>query len=174
MRDWNAQEFIEVGEQAQGSAELRFNNEMVREFRANNGVVESNLLRAAVGGEGTAPCLILTMVGAKSLKPRMRPLGYVPYDEDGERKYVIVASRGGSDQHPQWYYNLVAHPYAIIEVGGDTWRVKATLTKGEKREKVFAAACERIPAYARYQTMTSREIPVFLLEVMGPEFGPEG
>jgi hypothetical protein len=56
---------------------------------------------------------------------------------------------GRSLRHPRWYYNLLANPYAIIEVGEDTWRVKATLTDREVREKVFSVACKRIPAYAK-------------------------
>jgi deazaflavin-dependent oxidoreductase (nitroreductase family) len=171
MRDWTAQDFAEARER--GEAAIYFNIDLVREFHANKGVVHSNVIRDAGGEQGPAPLLILTSVGARSLKPRMRPLGYAPYDEDGERKYIIVASRGGSDKHPNWYYNLVAHPDAIIEVGEDTFRVRANLVKGDVREKVFAAASVRVPAFAQYQTMTSREIPVFLLEVVGLEFGPE-
>jgi deazaflavin-dependent oxidoreductase (nitroreductase family) len=103
----------------------------------------------------------------------MRPVGYVPFDEQGERKYIVVGSLGGRDQTPHWCYNLVAHPDAIVEVDGDTWRVRALLTEGELRRTVFAAACKRIPAYARYDQMTDRELPVFLLEVQGLEFGPD-
>jgi deazaflavin-dependent oxidoreductase (nitroreductase family) len=171
LRDGRPEELNEAP--TRGAGVRNFNSELVREFRAHKGVIDSSLLRDAGGPEGPAPCLILTMVGAKSLKPRMKPLGYVPYDEDGARKYIIVASKAGSDRHPQWYHNLVAHPHAIIEVGEDTWRVKATLTAGDTREKVFGVACKRIPAYAKYQKMTARELPVFLLEIMGPEFGPE-
>lgn len=171
LRDCRPVQFDEA--RTRGDGVRNFNSELVREFRANKGVVDSNVLRDAGGPEGPARCLILTMVGAKSLKPRMKPLGYVPYDEDGERKYIIVASKAGGDRHPQWYHNLVAHPHAIIEVGEDTWRVKATLTEGDTREKVFGVACKCIPAYAKYQKITLRELPVFLLEVTGPEFGPE-
>jgi deazaflavin-dependent oxidoreductase (nitroreductase family) len=171
MRDWTHEDFAAADERGEGARD--FNIEMAREFRANKGVVNSNVLDMAGGASGAAPVLILTMVGAKSLKPRMRPLGYVPYDDEGERKYIIVASKGGADRHPIWYRNLVAHPDIIIEVGEDTWRAQAVLTQGERRERVFKAACERIPAYERYQAMTTRELPVFLLEVQGPEFGPE-
>jgi deazaflavin-dependent oxidoreductase (nitroreductase family) len=103
----------------------------------------------------------------------MRPLGYAPYDEEGDLKYIIVGSQGGREQTPHWCFNLLAHPDAIIEVGGDTLRVKAVLTEGERRQGVLAAIMRRIPAYERYDSMTKRELPVFLLEVQGPEFGPD-
>jgi hypothetical protein len=31
---------------------------------------------------------------------------------------VVVASKSGAPRHPDWYYNLLAHPDATIEVGG--------------------------------------------------------
>lgn len=172
MRDWTDSEIAEWRKRGEGA--LRFNNELVREFRTNKGAVTSNLIARAGGDQGPSPLLILTTVGAKSLKPRMRPLGYVPYDGEGELKYIIVGSRGGSDRHPNWYYNLIAHPHAIIEVGEDTFRVTATLIEGDRRDRVLAVASSRVPAFTQYQDMTARKIPVFLLEVAGPEFGPEG
>ncbi|GIS97125.1 MAG: hypothetical protein CM1200mP24_04090 [Gammaproteobacteria bacterium] len=44
--------------------------------------------------------------GAKSRKLRYTPLLLVPY-EDG---VILIASMGGSDNHPSWYWNIKAYP----------------------------------------------------------------
>jgi deazaflavin-dependent oxidoreductase (nitroreductase family) len=38
---------------------------------------------------------------------------------------VIVASSGGSPTHPNWYYNLKAHPKITVEVGAQRFTVLA-------------------------------------------------
>ena len=68
---------------------MDFNHRIIGEFRANGG---------RVGGPfaGT-PMLLLHHVGAKSGVARLTPLAYTP---DGDGRYVIVASDGGSATHP--------------------------------------------------------------------------
>ena len=55
--------------------------------------------------KGSDICVV-QMQGAKSGKVRNIPLMYVPYEEG----VVLVASMGGADQHPSWYWNLKANP----------------------------------------------------------------
>jgi deazaflavin-dependent oxidoreductase (nitroreductase family) len=144
-----------------GGGNLEYNTEMVREFRANKGMVRGN-------GLEDIPLLILTTVGARSLRPRMRPAGYAYVNGN----YLLAASLGGSPRSPDWHYNLLAHPHAIIEVGEDTLAVKSRLAVGQEREALFEIVCETIPIMREYQAMTSRVLPVHVLEVIGPEFGP--
>lgn len=40
------------------------------------------------------------------------------YGQDGS-DYVVVASKGGADAHPDWYLNLQANPQVEIQIGGD-------------------------------------------------------
>ncbi|MGN6359865.1 MAG: nitroreductase/quinone reductase family protein, partial [Thermomicrobiales bacterium] len=76
----------------------RTNDPVIAEFRANGG---------QVGGRYTGrPILLLTTTGAKSGLPRITPLNY---STDGDR-FVVIASKGGSPTHPDWYHNLVANP----------------------------------------------------------------
>lgn len=128
-----------------------FNAQLMAEFRANGG---------KVGGmfDGS-DVLILTSTGAKSGQPREQPLVYI---KDGER-FIIVASNGGSDAHPAWYYNLVANPDASIEVGTETISVDAESLEGDERERAFDAVVARYPGFADYKAGTSRVIPVFAL-----------
>jgi deazaflavin-dependent oxidoreductase (nitroreductase family) len=99
----------------------------------------------------------------------MRPVAYVHH----ERKYLLVASLGGSTRNPDWHYNLLAHPHAIIEVGEDTFAVKGSLLVGDERDAFFEIICNGLPIMRKYQSMTSRVLPVHALEVVGSEFGPD-
>ena len=52
---------------------------------------------------------VVKMKGAKSGRVRNIPLMYVPY----EKGVVLVASMGGADVHPSWYWNLKAYPEVL-------------------------------------------------------------
>ena len=56
-----------------------------------------------LGGASTAP---LMTTGAKSGQPREHQITYF---HDGPDPIVTASNYGGS-KHPQWYYNLKAHP----------------------------------------------------------------
>jgi deazaflavin-dependent oxidoreductase (nitroreductase family) len=129
-----------------------FNKEIIAEFRANKGVV---------GGvfEGT-PIVLITTKGARSGKERVSPLAY---DRDGDRM-VIAATYAGSDRNPAWYHNVVANPDLTVEVGTDIFEATAVQVTGDERDRLFAALVENIPQLGTYRTMTSREIPVFVIE----------
>jgi deazaflavin-dependent oxidoreductase (nitroreductase family) len=104
--------------------------------------------------------LILTTTGRKSGQERRNPLIYRQHGDD----YLIVASKGGADQPPDWYLNLVAHPDVRVQVKGDKFTARArTATPGEKPE-MWQVMTEVWPAYNDYQQKTDREIPVVVLE----------
>ena len=129
-----------------------FNQNLVKEFRANNG---------KVGGQfAGSPLMILTTTGAKSGQPRPIPLVYT---KDGDR-IVIIASKGGAPTNPDWYYNLVADPNATVELPGETFQVKAVITQGAERDRLFNHQAELMPGFADYQRNTTRLIPVVVLE----------
>ncbi len=115
---------------------------------------------AAVGGEGQYPCLLLTTVGRRSGKTYTHPL---IYGVDGER-FVIVASKGGSDTQPAWYFNLLAAPDIVLQVGTDRFAARAALAQGAERARLWALMTSVYPPYADYQSKTTREIPIFALE----------
>ncbi|MFD3702241.1 nitroreductase/quinone reductase family protein [Nocardia sp. NPDC058658] len=127
-----------------------FNDQVIAEFRANGG---------RVGGmfEGNDAMVIITTTGAKSGRAITNPLVYLP---DGDR-IVLIASNGGADKHPAWYYNLVADPELTLEVGNETYRGKAELVGEPERTALYDRMVERLPGFAEYRDNTSREIPVF-------------
>jgi deazaflavin-dependent oxidoreductase (nitroreductase family) len=105
------------------------------------------------------PIVLVTNVGAKSGKLHKTPLMRV--EHDGE--YLIVASKGGSHEHPRWYYNVRAHPHVELQDGAEKHDYVARELEGTERETWWTRAVEAYPPYADYQTRTDRLIPIFLL-----------
>jgi deazaflavin-dependent oxidoreductase (nitroreductase family) len=105
-------------------------------------------------------CLLLTTTGRKSGQPRIMPLIYA---EDDSR-YVIVASKGGSDAPPAWYLNLRDDAEVEVQVWGDRFTARARDAEGEERERLWKRMNEEWPAYDDYQSKTDRQIPVVVLE----------
>src|SRR3712207_9123038 len=92
----------------------------------------------ATGGQVTGrfagrPLLLLTTAGARGGRPFTTPLNY---SVDGDR-LVVIASKGGSPAHPDWYRNLGAHPEVTIELGGETFRARASTAEEPERKRLF-------------------------------------
>lgn len=128
-----------------------WNQAVVEEFRANGG---------EVGGRFTGRnLLLLHTIGRKSGRELINPLAYV-HDDD---RYVIIASKGGADTHPDWYYNLMAHPDVTIEVGMEAFGVHAVEMQEPERSQLYEKMIEMMPAFAEYRKRTTRVIPVVIL-----------
>jgi deazaflavin-dependent oxidoreductase (nitroreductase family) len=106
-----------------------------------------------------ATILLLTTQGRTSGRPRTAPL---IHRTDGDR-WVVVASKGGAPEHPDWFQNLMANPEAAIEVKGEEIPVRATTAQGAERDRLWPVMTEVWPAYDDYQSRTDREIPVVVL-----------
>ena len=105
--------------------------------------------------------LLLHSIGAKSGQKRINPLVYVP---DGDR-LVIIASKGGADSNPDWYYNLLANPDASVEVGTERFSVRAiAVTEEPERSRLYAQMAAHRQGFADYEQKTSRKIPAVVLE----------
>ncbi|MEU9347679.1 nitroreductase family deazaflavin-dependent oxidoreductase [Streptomyces sp. NPDC048278] len=128
-----------------------FNARIIAEFRARHGQVG--------GGFDGAPLLLLHTVGARSGTPRINPMMYLP----DQGRYLVFASKAGSDRNPDWYYNLLAHPDVQIEVGDAIRSVHAVVLQGDERDEAFAEQARRYPGFAGYQSKTERIIPVVAL-----------
>lgn len=127
----------------------------VEEFEASNGQ-RANILR----GDPNWPIVVITSVGAKSGKLRKNPVMRV--ERDGT--YVAIASKGGADDHPVWYYNFVEHPEVDLQDGAEKHAYRARVVTGEERADWWQLAVDTWDTYAEYQKKTDREIPVFVLE----------
>ena len=107
-----------------------------------------------------APILILTVKGRKSGKDYSTPL---IFGEAGG-SYVLVASQGGTPEHPDWYLNLAETPEVGVQVKADKFRAHARTAEGEERDRLWKRMNEIWPHYDEYQTKTERVIPVVVLE----------
>jgi F420H(2)-dependent quinone reductase len=115
------------------------------------------------GTDGTEmqgkPVILLTTVGAKTGKLRKTPLMRI--EHDGE--YAIVASLGGAPKNPVWYYNVKASPRVELQDGTATGDYQAREVFGDEKAVWWERAVQAWPDYAKYQTKTERQIPVFVL-----------
>jgi deazaflavin-dependent oxidoreductase (nitroreductase family) len=104
--------------------------------------------------------LILTTTGRRSGLQRVHPLIYGRHGDD----YLVVGSKGGAPQHPDWYLNLEAHPEVEIQVKGDRFRAHARTARPEEKAELWSIMTKEWPDYDGYQEKTEREIPVVVLE----------
>jgi F420H(2)-dependent quinone reductase len=105
------------------------------------------------------PIIVLTSVGARSGKLRKTALMRV--EHNGE--YAVVASKGGAERHPTWYWNLLANPHVELQDGPVKKDYLAREVHGAERAQWWARATEVWPDYDVYTTRTDRDIPVFVL-----------
>ena len=133
-----------------------FNQAIIDEFRANAG---------KVGGYfAGANMLLLHTIGAKSGQTRTNPLVYI---SDGAR-LVVIASKGGAENNPDWYYNLLANPIVIVEIGIEQFQARATaVTEEPERSRLYVKMVEHRPGFAEYEQKTRRTIPAVILERVG-------
>ena len=127
-------------------------------YRLTNGTLGSTLLGM--------PMLLLTTWGRRSSQLRTAPLLYIEADEG----FAIVASNGGAAKHPTWWFNLQAHPEALIQVGAERLIVRAEMASPLRRAELWPQLLAVYSQYADYQQRTPREIPVMLLQPVDTEW----
>jgi deazaflavin-dependent oxidoreductase (nitroreductase family) len=131
------------------------NQAIIDEFRANEG---------RVGGpfEGRT-LLLLHHRGAKTGTERVNP---VAYQRVSPEAVAVFASMGGAPTNPDWFHNLVANPDASVEIGTETFPVRAHVAAGEERERIWERQKRDWPGFADYEEKTKgiREIPVVVLD----------
>ncbi len=130
---------------------------------AHHARTQAELYEQTGGAEGGTlrgvPIIVLTSVGAKTGKLRKTALMRVEH----EGEYAVVASMGGSDRHPVWYWNLLANPHVELQDGPVKRDYLAHEVHGAERAEWWKRAAEVWPDYDVYTTRTDREIPVFVL-----------
>ena len=138
------------GEYAPGSA--AWARKQAEQYEASGGTKAADLRGR--------PVIVLTSVGARTGKLRKTALMRVEHDG----MYAVVASLGGAPKHPVWYWNLIKQPHVELQDGAVTHDYLAREVTGDEKATWWARAVEAWPDYARYQTKTDRQIPVFVLE----------
>lgn len=130
-----------------------WNAKIIEEFRANGG---------RVGGqfEG-APLLLLHTTGAKTGKERVHPL---MYQDIGEGRVAVFASKGGAPDNPDWFHNVSADPTVEAEIGTERKPFRARIAAGEERDQIWSKQKAEFPGFAEYEEKTDRIIPVVVLD----------
>jgi len=127
-----------------------YNARLIEEYHANGGKLSGQLANSQI--------LLLTTNGAKTGQERITPMGY---RLDGER-IVVIAADAGADKHPDWYYNLLAHPDVTVEMGEERFPARAIIADATERDRLIASNV--VPYFPAQQEKTSREIPFVFLE----------
>lgn len=105
----------------------------------------------------------LHTVGRKSGERRSTMLTAPIFEDD---RVVLVASKGGYSDHPDWYKNLAVNPEVEVTARGRTRRMRARTAEGDEREELWRAAVAAYRGYDGYRRNTDREIPVVVCEAV--------
>jgi deazaflavin-dependent oxidoreductase (nitroreductase family) len=105
--------------------------------------------------------IVLWTLGARTGTVRKTPLVRT---SDGDGRYAVVGSAGGSPTHPQWVHNLRATPIARLQDGPTLREYAVREVEGDEKSAWWARATAVWPDYDGYQAATERAIPVFVLE----------
>jgi deazaflavin-dependent oxidoreductase (nitroreductase family) len=108
--------------------------------------------------------LLLRYRGRKSGKTYITPLSYGIIG--GE--VVIIASKGGADEHPSWYVNLTACPKVDFQIATQAFQGSWREPEGAEYEQVWDFMVKYFPFYEAYRKRTSRKIPVVMLNLVAP------
>ncbi len=121
----------------------------------------SGRTKDASAGHGRAPRFYSSTTSAPSPGPSASRRWATSLK--GQDRFAIVASNGGSPAHPDWYYNLKAHPRITVEVGSQTFTVLAEELGHATRAELWPKLVAETPALGEFQAKTTRQIPVVML-----------
>jgi deazaflavin-dependent oxidoreductase (nitroreductase family) len=119
-------------------------------------------------GMFNVPSATLKSTGAKTGQVRETQIAYFHDGPD----VIVIASNYGGDKHPQWYYNLGAHP--DCELGDEAFRA-AEVTDPDEYARLYGLAEGYYGGFTDYRaktTKTGRKIPVFRLTPRPISTGP--
>ena len=78
-------------------------------------------------------------------------------------RMIVIASKGGSPTHPDWYLNLVANPTVQVNIAGVNSSMYASTATAADKKRLWAQIVAKYPLYEEFQYKTSRDIPLVIL-----------
>ena len=105
--------------------------------------------------------VVLHTVGRTSGLPRETVLSTPIPEPTG---VVLVASKGGSHGHPDWYLNLQKAPDVELTIDGERHPYRARTVSPKEKADLWPRIVTAYKGYAGYQERTERDIPVVLCE----------
>jgi deazaflavin-dependent oxidoreductase (nitroreductase family) len=103
--------------------------------------------------------LVLATTGRRTGQPRRNCL---IYGRSGD-EFVVVASKGGADDDPAWFKNLLADASVGVQVGTRRFTARARVASAAEREPLWTQMAQIFPLYDEYARKTDRTIPIVLL-----------
>ena len=132
-----------------------------REMYLQSGGTEGHIMDLTpVGAHSLGTHCLIKYTGRKSGKVYITPLCYGIIG--GE--VVIVASKGGADQHPAWYLNIRESDEVEFQIASQAFRASWREPQGAERKKVWDFMVDCYPFYANYQASTDRQIPLVMMK----------
>jgi F420H(2)-dependent quinone reductase len=106
------------------------------------------------------PVLLLRTVGRKTGQERTAALVYL---KDGDNM-AVVASNGGSDTPPGWYFNIQKNAEVGVQIGRQRTRMRAHIADAQERARLWPLVNKNNSnRYDGYQAKTKRQIPIVVL-----------
>jgi deazaflavin-dependent oxidoreductase (nitroreductase family) len=114
-----------------------------------------------IGGAAKGlPVLLITVPGRRTGTPHTAPVAYF----EGDGRYVVTGSAGGTKTDPQWFRNLRVAPRVRIQIGDQQYDVDASVAEGPDRDRLWQdVVLARAPFFTKYQEKAGRVIPVAVL-----------
>ncbi len=113
-----------------------------------------------LGGHPASITCLLRTIGRKSGEARILPLLYSYWG--GE--FILMASRGGADVHPAWYFNMTAVDTVDLQIGTQAFRCSWRVTEGAERAAVWETCVRNYPPVQDYTKNTTRVFPLVALK----------
>jgi deazaflavin-dependent oxidoreductase (nitroreductase family) len=105
--------------------------------------------------------LLLHHTGARTGTERISPLAF----QRVGGSFAVFASKAGAPENPAWYHNLLAYPDTSVEVGTETFGVRARVAEPAERDVIWSRQKQPAPHFAQYEEKASpRKIPVVVLD----------
>ncbi len=105
---------------------------------------------------GPQPVLILYTKGRKSGDFRRNPVLYFDYFD---RRYII-ASNGGLNCHPDWYFNLRTESQVFVRVMSEIYEASARELQSVHRDRIWNALVSIYPIFLQLQENLERRFPI--------------
>src|SRR3954452_13271776 len=145
--------FLHIHPQARGREMPLYGKEHIERYEATDGADGYDWVN------GTT-ILLLHTKGRKSGREYTHALIFRELDG----AYLIVASKGGAPEPPEWFLNLQAEPTVTVQIKGEKFTAHARVATPEEKPKMWRLMAEAWPDYDEYQKKTDREIPIVVLE----------
>jgi deazaflavin-dependent oxidoreductase (nitroreductase family) len=105
------------------------------------------------------PVLLITTIGRSSGEARTTPLFYL---REGE-SFVLVASRGGTSRHPDWYQNIERNPRVAVQIAEETRKMTARMATEEEAQELWPKLTSMFKVWEKFQERSCRTFPVVIL-----------